>query len=134
MDQDTIAMGFLWFVAFLFSTTVHEAMHALVARRLGAVRYAILPGWNNEGFADYVARESSFGIDSAVALVREGRDDPSPAFRYAVDRLLVAYALDVQRRPPLAFLTEPADPELLHRDVQRALAEGRWNPAADAQR
>lgn len=30
-----VATGFLWFVAFLFSTTVHEAMHALVALRGG---------------------------------------------------------------------------------------------------
>jgi Zn-dependent protease len=29
------ALGFIWFVAFLFSTTVHEAMHALAAWRLG---------------------------------------------------------------------------------------------------
>jgi Zn-dependent protease len=35
MDQETLATGFLWFVAFLFSTTVHEAMHALVAWRGG---------------------------------------------------------------------------------------------------
>jgi Zn-dependent protease len=35
MNQDTLATGFLWFVAFLFSTTVHEAMHALVALRGG---------------------------------------------------------------------------------------------------
>ena len=35
MDQTAIATGFLWFVAFLFSTTVHEAMHALVALRGG---------------------------------------------------------------------------------------------------
>ncbi len=34
MDPD-IATGFIWFVAFLFSTTVHEAMHALVALRGG---------------------------------------------------------------------------------------------------
>jgi Zn-dependent protease len=34
MDID-IATGFVWFLAFLFSTTVHEAMHALVAFRLG---------------------------------------------------------------------------------------------------
>jgi Zn-dependent protease len=27
--------GFIWFVAFLFSTTVHEAMHAFAAWRLG---------------------------------------------------------------------------------------------------
>src|SRR6476620_3093911 len=35
MDQNTIASGFLWFVAFLFSNTVHEAMHALAALRGG---------------------------------------------------------------------------------------------------
>lgn len=31
----TPVTGFLWFVAFLFSTTVHEAMHALVAWKGG---------------------------------------------------------------------------------------------------
>lgn len=35
MNQDTVATGFLWFLAFLFSTTVHEAMHALAALRGG---------------------------------------------------------------------------------------------------
>ena len=34
MDAN-IAFGFLWFVAFLFSTTVHEAMHAFVAWKGG---------------------------------------------------------------------------------------------------
>jgi Zn-dependent protease len=34
MDLD-IATGFIWFVAFLFSTTVHEAGHALVAWKGG---------------------------------------------------------------------------------------------------
>src|SRR5919109_3873405 len=29
------ATGFVWFLAFLFSTTVHEAMHAFAAWRLG---------------------------------------------------------------------------------------------------
>src|SRR3954453_1792757 len=35
MDEQTLATGFLWFLAFLFSTTVHEAMHALAAFRGG---------------------------------------------------------------------------------------------------
>jgi Zn-dependent protease len=34
MEAD-IATGFIWFVAFLFSTTVHEAMHAFVAWKGG---------------------------------------------------------------------------------------------------
>src|SRR6266567_6351388 len=35
MDEQTLATGFLWFLAFLFSTTVHEAAHALAALRGG---------------------------------------------------------------------------------------------------
>ncbi len=35
MDERVLFYGLLWFVAFLFSTTVHEAMHALVAYRGG---------------------------------------------------------------------------------------------------
>ncbi len=31
----TIALGAIWFAAFLFSTTLHEAAHAMVAWRLG---------------------------------------------------------------------------------------------------
>jgi len=32
LNADTIVFGFIWYVAFLFSTTCHEASHALVAK------------------------------------------------------------------------------------------------------
>ena len=35
MSASTVALGAIWFAAFLFSTTLHEAAHALVAWRLG---------------------------------------------------------------------------------------------------
>ena len=35
MEQIDIGTGLIWFIAFLFSTTVHEAMHAFAAWRLG---------------------------------------------------------------------------------------------------
>lgn len=35
MEEGQLLTGFLWFVAFLFSTTVHEAMHAFAAYRGG---------------------------------------------------------------------------------------------------
>ena len=35
MDQVDVGVGLIWFLAFLFSTTVHEAMHAFAAWRLG---------------------------------------------------------------------------------------------------
>ena len=35
MEQVDFGLGLIWFLAFLFSTTVHEAMHAFAAWRLG---------------------------------------------------------------------------------------------------
>jgi Zn-dependent protease len=35
MDANTLAFGLLWFLAFLFSTTCHEAAHAWAAKRGG---------------------------------------------------------------------------------------------------
>lgn len=35
LNPDQLAMGLIWLVAFLFSTTCHEAAHALVAWKLG---------------------------------------------------------------------------------------------------
>jgi Zn-dependent protease len=32
---DSVVLGFTWFLVFLFSTTLHEASHALAAHRLG---------------------------------------------------------------------------------------------------
>jgi Zn-dependent protease len=33
--MDTIAQGILWYIVFIFSTTLHEAAHAFIAYRLG---------------------------------------------------------------------------------------------------
>src|SRR5690242_15690614 len=35
MTPDTLAIGLLWYVVFLLSTTCHEAAHALAAKRGG---------------------------------------------------------------------------------------------------
>ena len=35
METETLVRGLLWFLAFLFSTTVHEALHAVAALRGG---------------------------------------------------------------------------------------------------
>src|SRR5258708_40352624 len=32
LDPQVIVLGFIWFIVFLFSTTCHEAAHALVAK------------------------------------------------------------------------------------------------------
>src|SRR5271157_4848596 len=43
LSPETLALGFIWYIAFLFSTTCHEAAHALVAK-LGGDSTAALGG------------------------------------------------------------------------------------------
>jgi hypothetical protein len=56
MDATMLLTGVLWLAAFLFSTTVHEAMHALVAHR-GGDRTAYLGGQVSLSPLPHIRRE-----------------------------------------------------------------------------
>jgi hypothetical protein len=56
MDADTLTLGLMWFTAFLLSTTVHEALHALAALR-GGDRTAYLGGQVSLSPLPHIRRE-----------------------------------------------------------------------------
>src|SRR5690348_17319458 len=56
ITPELIAVGFIWYVAFLFSTTCHEASHALVAK-LGGDETAALGGQVTLNPVPHVTRE-----------------------------------------------------------------------------
>jgi Zn-dependent protease len=56
MDADTLTLGLMWFTVFLFSTTVHEALHALAAL-WGGDRTAYLGGQVSLSPLPHVRRE-----------------------------------------------------------------------------
>ena len=66
-----LATGFVWFASFLFSTTVHEAMHALAAWRLGDPT-AYNGGQVTLSPAPHVAREPTTDILDAGVGHRVG--------------------------------------------------------------
>ena len=74
----------------------HEITHGLIRRHLGLLRGVRLPAWIAEGYCDYVARESSFPEDVGLQMLREGREDASPSFRYFVYRQMVRHLIDEQ--------------------------------------
>jgi Zn-dependent protease len=55
-SQEMLAFGFIWYVAFLFSTTCHEASHALVAK-LGGDDTAALGGQVTLNPVPHIQRE-----------------------------------------------------------------------------
>ncbi len=60
LTPDVLMMGFLWYVAFLFSTTCHEAAHALVAK-IGGDETAALGGQVTLNPVPHIRREP-FGM------------------------------------------------------------------------
>jgi hypothetical protein len=75
----------------LSGVIAHETTHLLVARHIGEWNAFMLPGWKSEGYADYVARESSLR-DSDYARLR-ANGARRPAMFYYESRRRVADAL-----------------------------------------
>jgi hypothetical protein len=75
----------------LSGVIAHETTHILVADHIGEWRAFMLPGWKSEGYADYVARESSLRDSDYARLRANGAS--RPAMFYYESRRRVAEAL-----------------------------------------
>jgi len=78
----------------LSSVIAHEITHGLIRNRIGIVGAGRLPAWVNEGYCDYVSRESSFSIDEGRRLLISGQRDPSRSFQYFVYREMVRHLIE----------------------------------------
>ncbi len=85
----------------LSGVIAHETTHVMIANHLGEVRSAMLPTWQQEGYADHVARESSL-TDAEAARLRK-TDPGAPGLVYYDARQRVATALSAKRGSVDAF-------------------------------
>lgn len=69
----------------LSGVIAHETTHILVAHRIGEMSAFMLPGWKSEGYADYVAHESSLG-DGDYARLRANGARRDAMFYYEARR------------------------------------------------
>jgi hypothetical protein len=75
----------------LSGVIAHETAHIMIANHLGELRSAMLPTWQQEGYADHIARESSLTDAEAAHLLKT--DPRAPALVYYDARRRVAAAL-----------------------------------------
>ena len=61
----------------LSGVIAHERTHIWTGRALGLVENALLPNWQREGYADYVAQETSLTAAEYARLKRSGIDHPA---------------------------------------------------------
>lgn len=93
----------------------HEVTHAMVARRLGRLRYHRLAVWQQEGYADYLGKGGDFDFDAALAGFRAGSPalDPARSGLYLRHHLLTTYALDALGLSPFELLARHRSSEPL---------------------
>jgi hypothetical protein len=96
----------------------HELMHVANARAVGRWRYARMPQWVDDGYADYVARDIDLG--DALSRMKEGARelDPIRSGLYLRYQLMVAYLLEKQDLSLDELLTAPPPRE----EVENRLA------------
>jgi hypothetical protein len=75
----------------LSGTIAHETAHVLTAKMLGEWRFARLPQWKREGYADYVAQETSVGRDDEARI--RARNPKASVLAYYEGRRRVAARL-----------------------------------------
>jgi len=89
----------------LSGVIAHETTHSLLENKLGIVKYKLLPSWKNEGYCDYVAKESSYDKQLGRKQICENVDTDSPSFRYFKYKTYVQFLLEAEV-PLDDFLTQ----------------------------
>lgn len=77
----------------LSGTIAHEVTHCLIKTDLGFIKYLLLDTWKNEGYADFIAKESSFKFIVGMYFICNSQTPSSPSFQYFKYRLYVDYLI-----------------------------------------
>jgi hypothetical protein len=95
----------------------HELMHIATVRQVGRARYARLPQWVDDGYADYIARD--IDLKSALAKFKEGARelDPSRSGLYLRYHLMVAYLIDKRGVAIVTMMASPPEREALEQEL-----------------
>jgi hypothetical protein len=107
----------------LSSTMAHEITHNLIRYRLGFVGGIFLRRWVDEGYADYVAQESSFPVEEGLQMLREGREDPSGSFHYFLYRQMVRHLIEDRHYSFDDIVKRAGDEEAIKAETIAAIKE-----------
>ncbi|MEM7352214.1 MAG: site-2 protease family protein [Acidobacteriota bacterium] len=146
---DAVALGLVWYAAFLFSLTVHEAAHALAALKLGdetaylggQVTLNPLPHIEREPFGTVLVPLLSYGLAGWVMGWASAPYDPTWADRHPkraawmalagpVSNLLVAAACGIVIRLAMVAGTLDAPDSANFTQITVAAAPGLWESLA----
>jgi len=74
----------------------HETTHLLIRKRFGYWRNLTMPTWKKEGYAEYVAGESTLSYETGVKMWKDNPKDGT-GYQYFKYHMLVKYLLEQEK-------------------------------------
>ncbi|NUM80604.1 hypothetical protein HUU42_07320 [bacterium] len=74
----------------------HEIGHVLIDKKFGKIKSLSIPKWKEEGYCDFISKDSSFDVKKGIELLKSNQRIDSYSFKYFEYRLCVTYLLEVE--------------------------------------
>ena len=105
----------------LSGVIAHETIHSALENKVGLLNYKVMPTWKVEGYADYIAQESS--LNEARFNTICDRSTNSHAYRYYEYRMIAKYLLEDIGLSFEEFITEDIDNKKIKEDLQELICQ-----------
>ena len=94
----------------LSGVIAHETTHSLLEKKLGTIKFKLLPSWKNEGYCDFVANESSFNRKKGLQDICSNKDNSeTQSFKYFKYRITTEYLFEERKITLEKFLNDDFD-------------------------
>ncbi len=103
----------------LSGTIAHEVTHSLMKKHLGFIRYIQLDTWINEGYSDFIAKESSFDYKNGMTLLCNYENSSQASFKYFKYRLYIEYLINTKKITFNQILKSDFDLTQLEKNVRQ---------------
>ncbi|MDR0367995.1 MAG: hypothetical protein LBH82_02490 [Bacteroidales bacterium] len=102
----------------LSGAIAHESTHSLLENKLGLVKYKLFPKWKNEGYCEFISKESSYNEEIGMEVICNNINESSPSFQYFKYRLYATYLFQEKKITLNSFIHDDFDTDILYDEIK----------------
>lgn len=110
----------------LSSILAHEIMHVTISQQFGYLTHWTAPTWIQEGYCDFIARETSMPFTEGIVMIQNHVKDNSKSYTYFKSYIATRGLIEVEKRTLADLLTardlRDANPDAIAEHVAPLIA------------